>query len=273
MEPAMHPCTINHTQVGSGAPIRLMGVLNVSPESFFPSSYIPKERLFARAMEMLHQGADILDVGARATGPGSPALSVREERDRITAALKELEGSGTISVDTMHAEVLEAALEYEIHAVNDISGLTDPRMKTLIAEVGLPAIFMAARNRPGDAGSVNEVQQALAQIAIRCEDAGIREYILDPGIGLWTPERTMEDNWELCRNFPRFHSLGRPLLAAVSRKSFLGGLVKKPVQDRMAASLALGVLLLCKGASIIRAHDVSETADAIRVYENMEARL
>jgi dihydropteroate synthase len=268
----MRPCTINHLQVGSGAPIRLMGVLNVSPESFFPSSYIPRERLFARATEMVHQGAEILDVGARATGPNAPALSVREERDRIIAALKELQGADTISVDTMHVEVLEAALNYEIHAVNDISGLTDPRMGTLIADAGLPAILMAARERPGDAGSVDEVKRALAQVAVRCKEAGIPEYILDPGIGLWTPERTMEDNWELCRNFSRFQSLDRPLLAAVSRKSFLGELLQKPVQDRMGASLALGVLLICKGAAMIRTHDVSETADAIRVYEKMETR-
>jgi dihydropteroate synthase len=268
----MRPCTINRIQVGAGAPVRLMGVLNVSPESFFPSSYVPQERVLRRATELVHQGADMLDVGARATGPGSPALSIREEKDRITAALQELEGLTTISVDTMHTEVLEVALKYEIHAVNDISGLTDPRMANLIAESGLPAILMAARKRPGDALSVDEVRQTLARVSGRCQDAGIKEYILDPGIGLWTPERTMDDNWELCRNFSRFHSLGRPLLAAVSRKSFLGGLVQKPVQERMAASLALGVLLLCRGADMIRAHDVAETADAIRVFETMETR-
>jgi dihydropteroate synthase len=268
----MRSCTINRIRVGPGAPIRLMGVLNVSPESFFPESYTPQERVFARATELLQQGADILDVGARATGPGSPALRVQDERDRITTTLKELEGVGTISVDTMHAEVLESALKYEIHAVNDISGLRDERMGRLVADAGLPAILMAARERPGDAGSVEEVQQTLALVIARCEKAGIEEYILDPGIGLWTPQRTMEDNWELCRHFAQFQALGRPLLAAVSRKSFLGGLLSRPVQERMAASLALGTLLLCKGASIIRAHDVSETADAIRVYEAMERR-
>jgi dihydropteroate synthase len=145
-------------------------------------------------------------------------------------------------------------------------------MGSLIAESGLPAILMAARKRPGDASSVMEVQETLAQVAGRCQETGIKEYILDPGIGLWTPDRTVDDNWELCRNFSRFRSLGRPLLAAVSRKSFLGELVQKPVQGRMAASLALGVLLLCRGADMIRAHDVAETADAIRVFETMETR-
>ncbi len=268
----MHPCSINHMQVGSGNPIRLMGVLNVSPESFFPSSYVPKEKLLPRAVEMLEEGADLLDVGARATGPGAPPLSRKEEIDRISAALRELEGIATLSIDTMHAEVLEEALRFEIHAVNDISGLVDPRMGQLIADAGLPAILMAARERPGDVGPVEEVERTLMGIKERCQAAGIEEYILDPGIGLWTADRTMEDNWELCREFSRFLTLGRPLLAAISHKSFLGGLVNKPVQGRTASSIALGVLLFCRGAAMIRAHDVAETADAIRVYEKMEVR-
>jgi dihydropteroate synthase len=272
MGQAMHSCTINRIQVGAGAPIRLIGVLNVSPESFFPSSYIPQEHLHARATEMVRQGADILDVGARATGPGAPALGVREERDRIITALRDLEGVATLSIDTMHPEVLEAALKYDIHAVNDISGLVNPRMRRLISDSGLPAILMASRTHPGDTGSADDVHEVLHQVAERCYKAGIEEYILDPGIGLWTPKRTIDDNWELCRHFSRFRVLDRPLLAAISRKSFLGELLHKPVQERMAASLALSILLFCKGAAIIRAHDVAETADAIRVFEKMKVQ-
>ncbi|MDD1678210.1 MAG: dihydropteroate synthase [Methanomicrobiales archaeon] len=268
----MFPCTINGQRVGAGAPIRLMGVLNVSPESFFRSSYIPQEQLHTRAMDMLQQGADILDVGARATGPGSPSLSISEERNRITTALREVEGVATISVDTMYPEVLEAALKYEIHAVNDISGLINPRMGALIADAALPAILMAARERPGDARSVEEVGRTLGVVTQRCHQAGIRDYILDPGIGLWTPQRTVEDNWELCRHFSAFLALERPLLAAISRKSFLGGLLNKPAEERMFGSLALHMLLLCQGASIVRTHDVGETADTIRVFEKMRVR-
>lgn len=260
-------------QVGAGAPIRLMGVINVSPESFFPSSYVPWEQVFTRAVEMMRQGAEILDIGARATGPGAPALNIKDECDRIIATLRELEGVATLSVDTMHVEVLEAALKYDIHAVNDISGLVDPRMGKLIVDAGLPVILMASRKHPGDVGKPDDVHQTLLKVMERCSEAGIEEFILDPGIGLWTSDRTIEDNWELCRRFSQFQALGRPLLAAVSRKSFLGGLLHKPVQERMAGSLALSMLLFCRGAAMIRAHDVAETADAIRVFEKMEARL
>jgi dihydropteroate synthase len=268
----MRPCSINGMQVGGDAPVRLMGIINISPESFFPSSYVPLQQVSARATDMVVQGADILDVGARATGPGSPPLGILEERDRIIAALRELEGSVTLSVDTMYPQVLEAALKYDIHAVNDISGFVDPGMRRLVADAGLPAILMAARQRPGDARSVEEVEGTLHLVTERCREAGIQEYILDPGIGLWTAERTMEDNWELCRHFSHFQRLDRPLLAAISRKSFLGGLVGKPVQERMPASLALTVLLLHQGAAMVRTHDVGETADVIRVFETMEVR-
>jgi dihydropteroate synthase len=265
----MRPCSINGMQVGGDVPVRVMGVLNASPESFFPASYVPPGKAHARALAMLEQGADILDLGARATGPGSPPLTVSEERERVIATLRDLSGVGTLSLDTLHPEVLEAAMKYEIHAVNDISGLLDPRMRQLVADAGLPAILMAARKRPGDIGSVKEVQRALREVMERCAAAGVEEYILDPGIGLWTPARSVEDNWELCRHFSQFCRLGRPLLAAISRKTFLGDLLGEQVQDRMAGSLALNVLLSSRGASMVRTHDVGETADAIRVFEMM----
>ena len=268
----MNSCTIHKIPVGGDAPVRLMGVINASPESFYPSSYVPPPHAFEVAMAMVDQGAEILDVGARATGPGSLPIDVEVERKRISETLRELSGSFTLSVDTMHPEVLEEALRYEIHAVNDISGLLNPQFAALVAEAGLPAILMAAEKRPGDVGSPSEVLRALRRVQERCDLAGVREYILDPGIGLWTSVRTVEDNWELCRRFRDFRVLGRPLLAAISRKSFLGELVKKPPQQRMAASLALNILLLCRGADLIRTHDVEETADAIRVFDRMERR-
>jgi dihydropteroate synthase len=218
---------------------------------------------------MIEKGADIIDIGARATGPGSPPLSIGEETERVTAILQEVGGAGTISLDTMYPEVLEAALRYEIHTVNDISGLLNPRMGELIAEAGLPAILMSACKRPGDARTVKEVEEALSMVISRCAAAGIQDFILDPGIGLWTPERTVADNWDLCRRFSEFRQFKRPLLAAVSRKSFLGELLEKPVRERMAASLALNVLLISRGAAVLRTHDVEEMADAIRVYERM----
>lgn len=256
--------------MGAGAPIRIMGVLNASPESFFVPSYVPPAQAHKVALSMVDAGADIIDVGARATGPTSQPIGIATEKSRLAAVLQELDGSVTVSVDTMHPEVLEMALHHDIHAVNDISGFSNPSMAKLVADSDLPAILMAARNRPGDMGDVGEVVAVLGEVVRRCERSGIEDYILDPGIGLWTQVRTVQDNWELCRNFEIFKQFNRPILAAVSRKSFIGDLLQRAPQGRLIGSIALTVLLLAKGASIVRTHDVDETADAIRVFERIK---
>jgi dihydropteroate synthase len=103
----------------------------------------------------------------------------------------------------------------------------------------------------------------------RCKDAGIDNYVLDPGVGLWTPFRSTDDNWDLCRNFDRFTKFDRPLLAAISRKSFIGNVVNREPEERLAGSLAVTSALLAKGASIVRAHDVPQTVDTIKVFQRM----
>lgn len=266
----MRPCTINRLTIGGDAPVRVMGVINASPESFYRPSYVPVEHAYKAVAAMLEEGAELIDVGARATGPGAPPLDIATEKERLCAVLHEIEGMATISVDTMHPAVLEAALNYEVHAVNDIAGFSDPSMGQLVAAAGLPAIVMAAEKCPGDAGSVSEVLRVLKLVVARCEEAGVGRYILDPGIGLWTPRRTVEDNWELCRNFGDFLQFDRPVLAAISRKSFIGHVVRRSAEGRMAASLALTLFLVQHGASMIRTHDVLETVDALRVVEHLE---
>jgi len=247
-----------------------MGVLNVSPESFYHDSYIPTNEIHKKAVEMIEAGADMLDVGARSTAPNAQAISGSEEGARIDAALKELDGTGfTISVDTMNPWVLDVCLNHEVHAVNDIAGLASPAYAKRVADAGLPAFLMATDYNPGDAVGVEATAVALATVVKRCSDAGIREYVLDPGIGIWTPFRSYDDNWELCRHFGEFVTFDRPLLAAISRKSFIGNLVNREPEERLAGSLAVTCFLLQKGASIVRTHDVKETVDAIRVYERM----
>jgi dihydropteroate synthase len=247
-----------------------MGVLNVSPESFYHDSFIPTNEIHKKAVEMIEAGADMLDVGARSTAPNAQAISGTEEANRIDAALKELDGTGfTISVDTMNPWVLDVCLKHEIHAANDIAGLASPAYARRVADAGLPVFAMATDYTPGDAAGVDETEKALATIAGRCEAAGIDNYVLDPAIGIWTPQRTFDDNWELCRQFDRFRKFDRPLLAAISRKSFIGSVVNREPEERLAGSLAVTVFLLQKGASIVRTHDVKETVDAIRVFERM----
>lgn len=261
---------MNRIRIGGGAPVRLMGVINCSPESFYRGSYTPVEDVRARAFIMREQGAEIIDIGARSTAPGSPPLSTRDEAERIDAALRELDGSGiTVSVDTMHAEVLEVCLRHDIHAANDISGLVHDDYARLVADSGLPAFLMASCKRPGDAVGLAATMRALEAVVKRCGRFGIDGFVLDPGIGRWVPERTPEDDWELCRHFEDFLAFGRPLLAAVSRKSFIGDLLRMPPEGRLAGTLALTAMLVERGASVVRCHDVAETADLLRVYQRM----
>jgi len=249
-----------------------MGVINVSVESFYSDSYVPVDKVRETAIAMVEQGADLVDIGARSTAPNTQAISGSEEASRIEVALKEIEGTGiTISVDTMNPWVLDTCLKYDIHAVNDISGLSSDAFAKKIADSGLPAFLMATTYQPGDAVGLEETLKALEKVTVRCASSGIKNYILDPGIGIWTPLRTFEDNWALCRNFSVFQRFDRPLLAAVSRKSFLGDLLGREPAGRLAGSLAVTMELLRHGASIVRSHDVAETRDIIRVHEKLVA--
>jgi dihydropteroate synthase len=243
-----------------------MSVINISPESFFSGSYVPGEQIRQTALLMRDQGAEIIDIGARSTAPGSPVISVQEEIARITAALQSLDGADvTISVDTMYPEVLKAAMKFDVHLVNDISGLVNPEMAQVIAESNLPAVLMATSRIPGDCMTFSETQSALASVILRASDTGINNYILDPGIGRWIPERTFEADFELCRRFKELQSYDRPLLAAVSRKSFIGAATGRKPEDRLAGTLGITSGLILSGASVIRCHDVPETRDLIEV--------
>jgi dihydropteroate synthase len=267
----MHQCKVNGLKIGSGAPVRIMGVINCSPESFFPGSFRSGKDISQRALEMISEGADIIDIGARSTSPASPPVSVSCETERMEAALQELEGTGAIiSVDTMRPSVLNRCLKYDIHAVNDINGLADPEYARIFADSGLPGFLMASVSSPGDSTDIPGTLKALEQVISRCEDRSIGEFVLDPGIGLWHPARNTELDWDLCRHFEGFNTFHRPLLLAVSRKTFIGDLLsRKHPQERLAGSLALTTLLLRKGTDIVRTHDIKETRDAIRVYESI----
>lgn len=267
----MQQCVVNNIVIGGDAPIRLMGVINCSPESFYANSYIPIDFVHKTAVDMIEKGADLIDIGARSTAPNVQPVSGATEASRIDEALRELDGSGiTVSVDTMTPGVLEVCLKHDIHAVNDISGLSSPRYAQRLAASGLPAFLMASNHQPGDAVGLDATIAALSGVQERCTASGIKNYVLDPGIGIWTPLRSVEDDWMLCRHFSDFRKFDRPLLAAVSRKTFIGDLLDRMPDHRLAGTLAVTMLLLEKGASVVRTHDVAETRDVIRIYEHME---
>ena len=245
-----------------------MGVINCSPESFFSGSFVSFGDVRVRAEAMSDEGADIIDIGARSTAPGTSPIDEKTETVRMELALSELDGSGIpVSVDTVRASVLEKCLSHDIHAINDIGGLAVREYAELVAGSGLPAVLMASRRLPGDSLGLSHTMEALSLVVSRCEEHGIAEYILDPGIGKWIPERTAAMDWELCRHFHEFQVFSRPLLAAISRKSFLGEVTGKEAAGRLPASLALTAALIEKGADLVRTHDVAPTVDVIRVME------
>jgi dihydropteroate synthase len=270
----MSQCRINGFEVGKPAPVRIMGVINCSPESFFKGSSVKTCDVLASARKMVSEGADIIDIGGRSTSPSATPVSPGVEAERMERALGELEGSGlTLSVDTTRPEVLSRCLRYDIHAVNDIGGLANKEFAKIVADSGLPAVLMASMAAPGDPTDIPMAFKALETVISRCSSSGVEEYILDPAIGLWGAGRTVAFDWELCRNYAKFTRFERPLLAAVSRKTFIGKLLglENPA-DRLTGSIAVTMLLLRAGADMVRCHDVKETKEAVRVFEEIEGK-
>lgn len=259
-------------RIGGGSPPRVMGVLNISPESFFSDSFTPCEQVMLRVEEMRRAGADVIDVGARSTALNAPPLTVAEERERVVAAFRELEECGcdaVFSLDTMHVEVLEAALRFDLAAINDISGLGDARYARVVADSGLPVVAMAADAMPGDALDFAGTIAAMRRVCDRAERAGVSGLVLDPGVGKWVLNRPLDADWELCRRFGELREFGCPLLGAVSRKTFIGDAIGKPAQDRLFGTLGVLFYLLEQGADMVRVHDVAAARDVLRVYERL----
>jgi dihydropteroate synthase len=266
----MRTCNIDKITVGGDNPVRIMGVVNCSPESFFSGSYTRPEGVYEQAALLVEKGADIIDIGARSTAPLSAPISLAEESKRMKTALSEFSGSGIpLSVDTMYPEVLRTCLKYDISCINDIRGLANEKFAKVAGDSGLPAVLMASYDLPGDPKGFGAICDALNVVLDRAEKSGIDEIILDPAVGRWTSERTSEDDWEIVRRFDELNTFGYPLLAAVSRKTFIGDLVNAPPEGRLPGTLAVTYSLLEKGAAIVRAHDVSDTKDLIRVFEKL----
>ncbi len=250
----------------------IMGIINISPESFFPESYVKPLAVREIALKMIDSGADLIDIGARSTAIGSKKISLLEEKNRVISALKEIEDLNlTITLDTMYPEVLSEALTYGVDALNDISGLVNPDMAKIVTKEEIPAVLMATRKTPGDCLNFSDTRQALDMVVKRCADNNIDEYVLDPGIGRWLPERTFEADFEVCRRFHELLDYDRPLIAAVSRKSFIGDAVHRNVEDRLAGTLAATSALILSGASLIRTHDIVETLDLVNVLMQIKS--
>ncbi len=257
----------------------VMGVLNVTPDSFSDGGrYLAPDAAIQRGLEIAAQGASILDVGGESTRPGSASVSAEEEWRRIDPVLRGVARKIDIpiSIDTRKPDVAEKALERGATIINDVTGLSKPRMARLASKARAGVVVMHMQGDPATmqqapryTNVVEEVRDFLAARAKEATAAGIeREAIaVDPGIGFG---KTGDHNLDLLRNLDGIVSLGHPVVVGVSRKSFiahLGG--GERMEDRLAGSLAAATLAAARGADVIRAHDVTETVRAMRVADGV----
>ncbi len=271
--------TCGHRALDLSSPI-VMGILNTTPDSFsdggnyYQNNRLSLDKVLARAETMVKDGARILDVGGESTRPGASLVGLAEEVDRVVPVVEAINAAldVVVSVDTSTPEVMVAAAEAGAGLINDVRALQKPGALLAAASTNLPVCLMHMQGAPSSmqaapsyAGVLNEVSEFLQRRVKACNEAGISSdrIILDPGFGFG---KTLEHNLELFRHLNTFVSTGMPLLVGVSRKSMIGNVLGRDVDQRMAGSLALALLSVQAGAHILRVHDVAETSDVIRMY-------
>lgn len=269
--------TIAGLKVGDHQPVRVMGVINLSKESFYKNSVVPSEYVREAAMRMVDEGADLIDIGARSTWPLAARISKDDERSRLIPAVRALADIPVpVSVDTMFSDIAEEALDAGAKIINDVSGFTaDKKMINVSVKYSCPVILMASNNVPGDPIGMNATIEALRNIITRAENSGIspESIIIDPAVGKWTPEKLPIYDYETIDNIARLRIFKKPILTAISRKSFIGDTLNKPAHERLYGSLAATAIAVRNGAHIIRTHDVAPTLDAVRVAEAARASI
>lgn len=259
----------------------VMGIVNVTPDSFFASSRrLDPQAAAERGLELEAEGASILDFGAESTRPGSRPLEEGEEASRLIPAIREFRrrSKAALSVDTRRASVARAALDEGADMVNDISGLADPLMAGIAARAGAALVLMHMKGEPATmqdapyyADCFAEVRDFLLASAEKALDAGVdpRSIVLDPGIGFG---KTLEHNIGLLRALPLLADCGYPVLVGLSRKRMVGELTGKGVEERGPGSLGGACAAWALGARILRVHDVAAARDALRVFSSIWER-
>ncbi|WP_394169914.1 dihydropteroate synthase [Saccharospirillum alexandrii] len=253
---------------------RVMGVVNVTPDSFSDGGrFIKADAALAQARRLVSAGASILDVGGESTRPGATPVSVQQELDRVVPVVEALarDTEVILSVDTSTPEVMREAARAGAHLINDVRALSREGALQAAVETGLSVCLMHMQGQPGTMQMspeyddvVAEVERYLDERIGACEAAGLQrqQLLVDPGFGFG---KTLGHNLSLLKHLQRFTRWGCPVLVGLSRKSMIGDVLGKPVDQRLYGSLAAAVAAAMNGASIVRVHDVAETADAIAV--------
>ena len=259
----------------------VMGILNVTPDSFYADSRTPMaepERIAQRVRQMLAEGADIIDVGAYSSRPGADDISPLEEMQRLEVALttvREVAPEVYVSVDTFRSEVARQCVEhFGVDLINDISGgVLDRAMPKVVARLGVPYIIMHMKGNPETMQMAPEYQDVVAEVLEllarqqqRFFDAGGKDVIIDPGFGFG---KTLQHNYRLMDRLQDFHELHAPLLVGVSRKSMIYKLLETTPQDALNGTTVLHTIAMMKGAHIFRVHDVQAAVEARTLVETM----
>ncbi len=280
----MNPFTLNCRGkiLDLGSRTHIMGIINCTPDSFYAGSRTPDAKAaIALGVQMVKEGADILDIGGESTRPGAEAVSVEEEIKRILPVIEGLLDSVSVplSVDTMKATTARRALAAGAHILNDVSALGfDSDMAGVAAEFGVPVILMHIKGRPKDMQQKPVYENVVAEIHTYFQERihyalhqGIKgeNLVLDPGIGFG---KRLMDNYEIIRQLQRFTDLGRPILVGPSRKSFIGKVLNLTPEESIEGTIAAATAAILNGANILRVHDVKAMKRAAAIADCLLGR-
>ncbi|MCF7537636.1 dihydropteroate synthase [Pseudomonas petrae] len=281
MTPALHPTRLPcGNRVLDLSRTHVMGILNITPDSFSDGGRFAQRDLALRHAEaMMLAGATLIDVGGESTRPGARSVSPVEELERVAPVVEAIsaELDVIISVDTSTPAVIRETARLGAGLINDVRSLRRDGALDAAVATGLPVCLMHMRGEPTDMQNdpqytdlVDEVGAFLRERMEQCVAAGIpaERIILDPGFGF---AKTLEHNLSLFKHMEALHALGRPLLVGVSRKSMIGKVLDKPVDQRLHGALALAAMAMVKGAKILRVHDVPETVDVVRMIAAVQS--
>ena len=258
---------------------KLMGILNLTPDSFFEGSRVSLEEkiILSTAQKMIAEGADFLDLGGYSTRPGAVDISIDEEIQRIAPAISLIKREFPdilISIDTFRSTVAKIAVESGADLVNDISaGSLDTKMLETVAQLGVPYIAMHMRGTPQTMQEETAYQDLVPEILFYFSEKleafrklGIKDVIIDPGFGF---AKTREQNFQLLRDLKSFQLLGLPILAGVSRKSMIYKTLQISASEALNGTTALNMFALLQGANILRVHDVKEAKETVTLFEQL----
>lgn len=255
----------------------VMGIINVTPDSFYSKSRSSSDNVLEVAEKMLSDGATILDIGGASTRPGAKLIAPEEEIRTVVPAIEALREhfpNAWLSIDTYNSFTAKAAIEAGAHIVNDVSsGKVDNNMLSTVSSLNVPYIAMHMQGLPENMQQkpqyddvVYEIRDELRQVIHSCEDAGIKDIIIDPGFGFG---KSKTHNFDLMNGLHTFTTLGKPILAGISRKGMIWKTLGTSPEEALNGTTALHMVALQQGANILRVHDVKEAVEVITLYKEL----